>query len=107
MYSSCEYWKDGRRQWRVVHDAQKGIDHLAPAGELPEDFTLVREQHETLQEAEGGKDAEVDYFFEIPLVLARSRVSFKHDEASEATDGEFRVLRDAEAKTDKPWWRVW
>jgi hypothetical protein len=106
MVSTAEHWLNGVRQWRVEHDAQRSIDHLATCGSLPADFAATRDRFATQQEAEGGEDAEADYYFEIPLVLAQARVGFKHDEgAAFNTDGRFRVLEDLAPK--KAWWRFW
>jgi len=111
MYSSSEQWSNGRRQWRVEHDAQKSIDHLATDGPMPTDFAATRKQFAEQQEAEGGEKAAVDLYFEIPLVLAQARVGFKHDEAAAfGTDGRFQVLMDAMApsrSSRKPWWQFW
>ncbi len=111
MYSSSEQWSNGRRQWRVEHDAQKSMDHLATDGSMPEDFAATRNQFAEQQEAEGGKKAGVDLYFEIPLVLAQTRVGFKHDEdAAFETDGRFQVLMDSTApsrSSRKSWWHFW
>lgn len=111
MHSSSQLWSDGRRQWRIEHDAQRSIDHLSATGSLPQDFGAIRDRFAAQQEAEGGADADVDLYFEIPLVLAQSRVGFKHDEVTASdTDGKFRVLDDLahpQSSRAKAWWRVW
>jgi hypothetical protein len=110
MYSSCELWLRGQRRWRVVHDAQEGIDHLLASGDLPDDFAATRARFADQQDAEDGTD--VDLYFEIPLVLAQSRVGFKHDEVNASEDHEkFQVLRETSPSADdsrrKPWWQFW
>ena len=110
MFSSSELWSDGRRVWRVEHDAQLAFDHLIATGSPPDDFASTRAHFAAQQEAEGGAKAEVDFYFEIPLVLAQSRVGFKHDETSaESTDGRFNVLSDfgTHNKSNRPWWQFW
>ena len=109
MYSSSELWVRGKRQWRVAHDAQESIDHLSTWGSLPEDFAATRSRFAAQQESEGGKNADVDFYFEIPLVLAQARVGFKHDEVNAFdVDEKFRVLADpANRSQDKSWWQFW
>jgi hypothetical protein len=110
MYSSSEFWSRGQRHWRVEHDAQKAIDHLSTLGSLPEDFAVVRAQLSEQQAAAGGKEADVDFYFDIPLVLARNRVGFKHDEVNAfESDGKFQVFTDASSKQSqgKAWWQFW
>jgi hypothetical protein len=111
MYSSSELWSDGRRRWRVEHDAQRSIDHCSAIGSLPEDYGATRKHFATQQEAEGGANADVDLYFEIPLVLAQSRVGFKHDEVNaQVTDGKFVALDDValpHSSGSKAWWQFW
>jgi hypothetical protein len=107
MYSSAELWSHGHRRWHVAHDAQKGIAHLSTSGDLPGDFAATRARFAQEQEAEGGAEADVDLYFEIPLTLAHARVGFKHDEAGESTEGGFQVLTDSVAPSRGPWWRFW
>lgn len=107
MFSSSELWLNGVRQWRVEHDAQQSIEHLATDGSMPEDFPATSRQFAEQQAAENGDKAEVDWYFEIPLVLARTRVGFKHDEgAGFDTDGKFQVLSDP-MSSKKRWWQFW
>lgn len=111
MYSAASLWSEGRQRWRVEHDAQEAIEHLVADGTLPNEYEAVRHRYADQQASEGGADAEVDHYFEIPLVLARTLVGFKHDEVSaDETDGEFVVLIDpaqAHRVKAKAWWQVW
>jgi len=112
MFSSCELWANGTSQWRVEHDAQKSIDDLSASGTLPEDFASTKAEFAEQQAAEGGKAADVDLYFEIPLTLAKSRVGFKHDEVNGVVDDEqFEVLLGSsasqQATSSRPWWQFW
>ena len=44
MFSSASNWKDGRKSWSVIHDAQRGIDHLETEGELPASYSSIRDR---------------------------------------------------------------
>ena len=110
MYTSSEFWSNGSKQWRVEHDAQKAFDHLATSGTLPENFDSVQAKYAALQQDEGGKEAEVDMYFEIPLILAQSLTGFKHDEVSDR-DAKFAVLVESSAHQAnglaRQWWQFW
>lgn len=77
MWSSSEYWSAGKVLWRVAHDGS-GDDkfNLTAEGELPRDFEKIREQH-TYDQRTDSEDC--DHMFEIPLELARSFLSFRHE----------------------------
>ena len=109
MYSSAEFWKLGRRIWRVAHDAQRSIRHLQAEGDLPSRYSQILSQARTEQDKEeAGSDDEVDFFFEVPLRLAQDLVGFKHDEESAGVDEDaFTVLESANPAKVRPWWRVW
>jgi hypothetical protein len=54
---------------------------------------------EHTQAAEGGDAAEVDYIFEIPLLVAKALVGFKHDERCDLMeDPAFQILSRTEAQ---------
>src|SRR5918911_4142599 len=67
MFSSAELWRAGERQWRVIHDAQLGADHLAAEGALPEVYGPIAAEQRQLR---AGATAKIDLFFEVPLKLA-------------------------------------
>lgn len=113
MYCSSELWNSGSQKWRIVHDAQQSFDHLSVAGEMPYDFELTRVQLAAQQAEEGGESADVDFYFDIPLLLAQNRVGFKHDELNDFdADGTFQALVDALAAVPRQamrrrWWGFW
>lgn len=93
MYSSAELWTGGHCKWRIVHDGSNGPKGLIAEGTLPASLGPIRNEMERTQHAEGGASAEVDYIFEIPLMVAQALVGFKHDEDCPHMIGEqFEVL---------------
>ena len=109
---ACEtsYWRDGSRLWLARHDAQQGQQHLETEGTVPSQFETIRAGF-AAQQAEAGPGADVDYYFSIPLELARSLTGYMHDEDMAGIGAEpYEVLEvakgDAAEKTaSKPWWK--
>lgn len=96
MTSSAELWSGGARKWRIFHEGEDGPRGLECDGIPPESLAAIRVEMETSQEREGGDEANVDYLFEIPLLVAKSITGFKHDEEYTNVIGrEFRVLEKA------------
>lgn len=79
MFSSANYFDRGHYLWFVGHDAQRGMNNLESDGELPDQFSSIRDRLIAEQDAAGGEDADVDFIFDIPLELAQSICGFKHD----------------------------
>jgi hypothetical protein len=93
MASSSEMWSAGKRKWWLSHEGESGPKGLDTDGELPGSFPDIRKQMEQQQRDEGGDAADVDYIFEIPLLVAKSLCGFKHDEEDEhVVDKRFVVL---------------
>jgi hypothetical protein len=115
MWSTAELWRDGAQVWRVEHDAQKNICHISTSGLLPDGYSAMETELTDKQKEAGGEDSDTDYFFEIPLLTAKTIVGFKHDESG-PEDADFMVFKNtfpktaAVATTDrekKPWWKPW
>jgi len=115
MVCTSELWRNGAQVWRIEHDAQQSIDHISTSGLLPDDYPTIEREFAEQQKQAGGKKADTDYFFDIPLQTAKSIVGFKHDEA-ELEDESFEVFKGNEASphTDpisnqgkRPWWKLW
>lgn len=115
MFCSSELWKNGAQIWCIEHDAQKSIDHISSSGPLPDDYSAIEREFSGEQKKAGGKKADTDYFFEIPLQTAKSIIGFKHDESSPEDDG-FEVFngptRSSPANRNsvqgqRPWWKLW
>jgi hypothetical protein len=79
MFSSANYFDQGNYLWFVGHDAQRGMNNLELDGDLPSQFSNIRDGLVAQQVAAGGEDADVDFIFDVPLELAQSVCGFKHD----------------------------
>jgi len=78
MYSSAAFWSGGARVWNVVHDPNRGRNHLDATGDLPRSFEAVRAHFETLQANDSGGVMPVDFTFDAPLELARQLTGYYH-----------------------------
>lgn len=114
MYVRTEYWENGAQSWVIVHDSQKGIFNLEASGCLPDSFEPIKTEMFAEQTAAGGKKADVDYIFDVPLEVVRQITFFKHDEETPELEGiEFKVLKSNKIQfppmpeIKKPWWKVW
>jgi hypothetical protein len=77
MFSSSEEWSGGARLWLVEHEGESGdVTDLTTQGNPPSSLPAVRDAMMKTQ----GDQTDVDYGFEIPLLLAKEIVGFKHDE---------------------------
>ncbi len=95
MFSEARGWRDGHRLWSVTHrgdnDATKKI--VSEEGTFPSEYSSIRERLFRQQEAENAGDAEVDFLFEIPVVLVQTFTGYKHDEVSPAFEAHgFKLL---------------
>ncbi len=100
MASSAELWSVGKRQWSISHEGEDGPKGLEVDGEVPDTLAAIRQQMEQQQQAEGGDEADVDYIFEIPLLVAKSMVGYKHDEdCPHLVGGTFTVMSRSAPKS--------
>lgn len=115
MWCKAELWRNGAQVWCVEHDAQQSLAHLHSSGSLPVEFSAIESESAQRQSEAGGRDAGVDYYFEVPLQTAKSIVGFKHDESTPGKTP-FVVLKKvvgdrapvALPETPrKPWWKRW
>jgi hypothetical protein len=115
MVCTAEQWRNGKQVWRLEHDGQQSIEHIRASGQLPEEYAGIEKASAEQQAEAGGKKADVDFFFEIPVETAKSLVGFRHDEAGLAAD-HFEILEADLAvaqlgavrrQTEKPWWKIW
>lgn len=95
MFSQATGWHDGRRLWSVLHrgDDDSTKKTVSEEGALPSEYFAIRDRFFRQQEVEDSADAEVDFIFEIPVVLAQMAAGYKHDEASPAFEARgFEIL---------------
>ncbi len=95
MASSSEMWSGGSRKWWISHEGIDGPQGLDTSGDLPAVFPQIRREMEAQQLAEGGETADVDFIFEIPLLVAKSITGFKHDEVCQHVVGDvFEIMAE-------------
>lgn len=112
MFMAAALWREGNEIWSVQH---RGGDYsdtdLVVKGALPENFEEVRARCLEAQESAHGDSIGVDYVADIPLLLAKSMVGFKHDETNTQIDENFRALRQEPtgllARATRPKWKFW
>jgi glutathionyl-hydroquinone reductase len=88
MVSTAAEWQDGKEVWYVMHDAEDGPTNLDSVGQLPSSFESVRNA-----QLAKNSSANVDYVFDVPVMLAQEITGFRHDDFLESEDGRFTVLR--------------
>jgi len=74
MCSHATGWKNGCKCWSVIHDAQRGIEHLDTEGDLPLIFGSIRDRLLLEQQ-----DGSADYIFDIPVEVAKSLTGYRHN----------------------------
>lgn len=109
MFSSAEQWIDGIRIWRAEHNGEHGPINIKTAGVLPLNFRKISETLIQEQQDDGGAQAGVDHYFDIPLQAAKAITGFKHDEEIAGIEYDrFDLLLDNDSGSSKnPWWRFW
>ncbi len=82
MASAAFLYKDGAKAWDVVHLADQGLYHLAMDGAPPPLLETIHTEMKASQDEDGGEEADVDWLFEVPLMLATALSGYRHDEAA-------------------------
>jgi hypothetical protein len=90
MMSAAAFWQDGAQLWQVMHQAERSLYDLQTEGTLPSQFGVIDLLHRARQLRDSAAD--VDDMFEIPLELAASITSFKHDQSRPGED-DFEELK--------------
>jgi homoserine O-acetyltransferase len=99
MFSEATGWRDGQQLWRVRHVGEDGPVGIEEDGTFPPEYPSIRDRLVKEQEAAGGSDADVDHLFDIPVVLVKSFVGYKHDERNpKFEDDAFEVLESENSK---------
>jgi hypothetical protein len=106
MASSSELWSRGSRGWRISHEGIDGPKGLELSGALPDHLQQIKTEMEAMQKQEGGEKADVDYLFEIPLLVAKSIVGFKHDEVFPHVVGNAFKIMKKDSQQDGFFWRL-
>jgi len=107
MCSHASQWRDGRELWSLMHTADTGgIEHLEIKGEPPSFFASIQERLRARQREAGGKKAEVDYIFNIPVETAQQLTDYRHDQdIPGAGEKPFEVLETTDATPKRSWLR--
>ena len=79
MLSCLFSYEDGIKSWDVMHDSSKGLTNLDIEGTPPKIIDEVRGEMTLAQHMDEGQDADVDYFFDIPIVLGKRLCGFQHN----------------------------
>jgi hypothetical protein len=106
MYAMATLWRDGREIWRIEHHGDRVREDLKVTGKPPEEFEAIRSDYAVKQKSDG----QVDWYFEMPVELAKRMTGFKHDESNEALDDKFEELKgmvQAEAAGRRSRWKFW
>lgn len=81
MFSLAMFLQNGEAVWSISHQGDGGdIFNLEKTGDLPGFAAEIEAEQIGKQKAEGGRDAGVDYVFDVPLLIAKRVSGFKHDE---------------------------
>lgn len=100
-YSVCEFWREGKKLWKVDYTGHEESPELVTEGVLPDCFSKIKEECEALQAA----DKQTDYLIEIPLRVCEQLCGYVHDRDIEGIgDDPFEELDSVEGgtKLDSP-----
>ena len=104
MDSFVSSWLNGIEQWSVLHDSQKGIEHLETTGDLPGQLIPIKKRLFTEQ----GQTTDTDHVFDIPIELFAALGGIRYDHDIEGAGPEpWQVLiriKNKPAAAKKKWW---
>lgn len=97
MYAYATYWTDGKNLWNMKHegDTDKGRNDATVSGTPPDSFRAIRDDYAERQLG----DPRVDWYFEMPLAMAKLLTGFKHDETNPGLDGSYEELAELSGST--------
>lgn len=102
MASGAAGWHDGKCDWSLTHDSQKGVYHLDVKGEPPPPFNEIYDRLAQNQKEAGGENSEGDYIFDVPVALAKALTGFVHNEDPPGADEDEEVFEVLESTRPKP-----
>jgi len=79
MYSAAHQASGGHDVWSIWHDNDVDLYDLNVSGQPPSFLSEVRSSRQAEQDAQGGKDAGVDYIFDIPVEVAFRLTGYRYD----------------------------
>ena len=101
-YASAELWQDGNRVWRVEHQGEEDSTNMTSEGQPPRRFQALL----LGVEPEDSENLDGYFHMDIPLMLAKEIVGFRHDVVNDTIDSTpFEELREMAKK--KSWWKPW
>ena len=101
-YASAELWQDGNRVWRVEHQGEEDSTNMTVEGQPPQRFQALL----LGVEPEDSENLDGYFHMDIPLMLAKEIVGFRHDVVNDTIDSTpFEELREMAKK--KSWWKPW
>ena len=101
MYCFSACWLNGKQEWRVQHEAEKGNTHLDVSGVPPEELETLR-QGALARQLCHDDEIGVDYVFDVPLELAKRVVGFRHDDNDPGPELEFFEILKVDERVETP-----
>ena len=78
MVSVAAEWQAGKELWYVMHDSEDGMTSLDSTGQTP---AALAGLHGAALAEQVSDD--VDYMFDVPILLAQHVTGYRHDESFE------------------------
>jgi hypothetical protein len=79
MLSASFHYSDGRHDWTITHESEKGLHNLEVEGAARDFVVEMHAASQKKQSEESGQDAGVDYIFDVPLEAAERLCGYRHD----------------------------
>jgi hypothetical protein len=96
---SCAFrYVNGKREWNILHELDKGTFHLELDGIIPSNFQDIFAQKKK-QKLDEGIEESPDYIFDVPVDIAEMQTGFRHDKPTFAWGTpSYRILSMANSK---------
>ncbi len=92
MASAAFAYRDGKKVWDVTHESELGKRHRLENGQLPAEYSQVRDTLLKEQDVGDREEHGVDYVWDIPVTLAYEVVGYRHDNAYLKTGEEAQFI---------------